>query len=91
MGKDRMRPILMTAGTTVLGLIPLALGTTQIGGDGPPYFPPTRAIIGGLTFSTVVTLVVLPSIYIILDDIRIVGQRIAVLSVIKSDLIIPYF
>jgi HAE1 family hydrophobic/amphiphilic exporter-1 len=43
-----------------------------------------RAIIGGLTFSTVVTLVVLPSIYIILDDIRIWGQRIAVLSVIKK-------
>jgi HAE1 family hydrophobic/amphiphilic exporter-1 len=83
-GKDRMRPILMTAGTTVLGLIPLALGTTQIGGDGPPYFPMARAIIGGLTFSTVVTLVVLPSIYIILDDIRIWGQRIAVLSVIKK-------
>lgn len=83
-GKDRMRPILMTAGSTVLGLIPLSLGTTQIGGDGPPYFPMARAIIGGLTFSTVVTLIVLPSIYILLDDIRIWGQRIAVLSAIKQ-------
>ena len=82
-GKDRMRPILMTAGTTVLGLIPLALGTTQIGGDGPPYFPMARAIIGGLTFSTVVTLVVLPSIYIILDDIKIWTQRIGIMSSIK--------
>ena len=70
-GKDRMRPILMTAGTTVLGLIPLALGTTLIGGNGPPYFPMARAIIGGLTFSMVVTLIVLPSIYIILDDLKI--------------------
>lgn len=82
-GKDRMRPILMTAGTTVLGLIPLALGTTLIGGDGPPYFPMARAIIGGLTFSTVVTLIVLPSIYIILDDLKIWRQRIGEMSAIK--------
>lgn len=82
-GKDRMRPILMTAGTTVLGLIPLALGTTLIGGYGPPYFPMARAIIGGLTFSTVVTLVVLPSIYIILDDLKIWRQRIGEMSALK--------
>ena len=75
-GKDRMRPILMTAGTTVLGLIPLCIGTTQIGGDGPPYFPMARAIVGGLLFSTIVTLVVLPSIYIILDDFKIWAGRI---------------
>ncbi|MDZ7714675.1 MAG: efflux RND transporter permease subunit [Balneolaceae bacterium] len=75
-GKDRMRPILMTAGTTVLGLVPLCFGTTQIGGDGPPYFPMARAIVGGLTFSTVITLVILPTIYIILDDIKLWGTRI---------------
>ncbi len=79
-GRDRMRPILMTAGTTVLGLVPLCIGTTQIGGDGPPYFPMARAIVGGLTFSTVVTLIVLPSIYIILDDIKIWASRIGILS-----------
>ncbi|RNC79689.1 MAG: efflux RND transporter permease subunit [Balneola sp.] len=83
-GKDRMRPILMTAGTTVLGLIPLAIGNTQIGGDGPPYFPMARAIIGGLTFSTVVTLVVLPSLYIILDDLKIWAGRIGLMSKIRS-------
>lgn len=75
-GKDRMRPILMTAGTTVLGLIPLCIGTTQIGGDGPPYFPMARAIVGGLMFSTIVTLIVLPSIYIILDDFKLWAGRI---------------
>ncbi len=75
-GRDRMRPILMTAGTTVLGLVPLCIGTTQIGGDGPPYFPMARAIVGGLTFSTVITLVILPSIYIILDDIKLWAGRI---------------
>jgi len=75
-GRDRMRPILMTAATTVLGLVPLCFGTTQIGGEGPPYFPMARAIVGGLTFSTVVTLLVLPSIYVILDDIKIWSNRI---------------
>ncbi|MCG8372145.1 MAG: efflux RND transporter permease subunit [Balneolales bacterium] len=83
-GKDRMRPILMTAATTVLGLVPLSMGTTQIGGEGPPYFPMARAIIGGLTFSTVVTLIVLPSIYMIQDDIRIWSQRIGILSRIRK-------
>lgn len=75
-GRDRMRPILMTAATTVLGLVPLSIGTTQIGGEGPPYFPMARAIVGGLTFSTVVTLIVLPSIYVILDDISIWSRRV---------------
>jgi HAE1 family hydrophobic/amphiphilic exporter-1 len=74
--RDRMRPILMTAGTTVLGLLPLCFGTTQIGGDGPPYFPMARAIVGGLMFSTVITLVILPAIYIILDDIKLWGNRV---------------
>lgn len=74
--KDRMRPILMTAGTTVLGLLPLCFGTTQIGGDGPPYYPMARAIVGGLAFSTVITLIILPSIYIILDDIKRWATRI---------------
>lgn len=75
-GRDRMRPILMTAGTTILGLVPLCLGTTQIGGDGPPYFPMARAIVGGLLFSTLITLVILPSIYIILDDIKLWAGRV---------------
>ncbi len=75
-GKDRVRPILMTAGTTILGLLPLCFGNTQIGGDGPSYFPMARAIVGGLAFSTVITLVILPSIYIILDDLKRWGQRV---------------
>jgi HAE1 family hydrophobic/amphiphilic exporter-1 len=75
-GQDRMRAILMTAGTTILGLIPLSMGTTLIGGDGPPYFPMARAIVGGLSFSTVITLVVLPSIYMMLDDVRLWSARL---------------
>jgi HAE1 family hydrophobic/amphiphilic exporter-1 len=69
-GRERLRPILMTVGTTVLGLAPLCIGTTQIGGDGPPYFPMARAIVGGLLFSTFVSLVLLPTIYSWLDIIR---------------------
>lgn len=68
--RERMRPILMTVGTTVLGLTPLCIGTTQIGGNGPPYYPMARAIVGGLLFSTFASLVLLPTIYTWLDVIR---------------------
>jgi HAE1 family hydrophobic/amphiphilic exporter-1 len=67
--KERLRPILMTMGTTVLGMLPLCFGGTQIGGGGPPYYPMARAIVGGLVFSTIVTLLFLPTIYAALDDI----------------------
>lgn len=76
-GNDRLRPILMTVGTTVLGLAPLCIGTTQVGGDGPPYFPMARAIVGGLLFSTVVSLVFLPTIYTWLDAMRAWPARVA--------------
>lgn len=75
-GRDRMRPILMTAGTTILSLVPLTIVRTQIGGNGPPYFPMARAIVGGLTFSTIITLLILPTIYCILDDLRNWARRI---------------
>ncbi len=68
-GRDRLRPILMTVGTTVLGLLPLCLGSTQLGGEGPAYFPMARAIVGGLVISTVISLSVLPTIYVTLDDL----------------------
>ncbi|MGH8401065.1 MAG: efflux RND transporter permease subunit, partial [Gammaproteobacteria bacterium] len=67
----RLRPILMTMSTTILGLVPLAASQTQLGGagQGPPYFPMARAIIGGLAFSTAISLLVLPTIYVLLDDL----------------------
>ncbi|MBR9727030.1 efflux RND transporter permease subunit [Shewanella intestini] len=61
--QTRLRPVLMTVATTVLGLVPLALGDTQIGGGGPPYSPMAIAIIGGLTFSTVTSLYLVPLCY----------------------------
>lgn len=60
---SRLRPILMTVATTVLGLVPLAFGTTQIGGDGPPYAPMAISIIGGLLLSTLTSLFLVPYVY----------------------------
>ncbi|QSX32392.1 efflux RND transporter permease subunit [Shewanella avicenniae] len=59
----RLRPVLMTVGTTILGLVPLAMGDTQIGGGGPPYSPMAIAIIGGLAFSTATSLYLVPLCY----------------------------
>lgn len=66
----RIRPILMTVSTTVLGLLPLALGDVSIGGDGPPYSPMAIAIIGGLLFSTVTSLFLVPLAYLLLLKLR---------------------
>jgi HAE1 family hydrophobic/amphiphilic exporter-1 len=79
-GRDRLRPILMTAGTTVLSLIPLCIVRTQIGGGGPSYFPMARAIVGGLAFSTLITLLILPTIYVLLNDLRDWARRIGSLA-----------
>jgi HAE1 family hydrophobic/amphiphilic exporter-1 len=75
-GRDRLRPILMTVATTIVGLSPLAVGTTQVGGDGPPYYPMARAIIGGLAFSTVVSLFVVPALYIYFDNLSAWGRKV---------------
>lgn len=57
-GRDRLRPVLMTAATTVLGLLPLAFGGANVGQL--LYFPLARTVMGGLLSSTVITLIVLP-------------------------------
>ncbi|MEQ8523380.1 efflux RND transporter permease subunit [Gracilimonas sp.] len=63
-GKSRLRPILMTTMTTTLGLLPLAIGF----GDGAELRAPMGiTVIGGLLFSTLLTLVVIPVMYDILD------------------------
>jgi len=62
--KSRLRPILMTTLTTTLGLLPLALGF----GDGAELRAPMGiTVIGGLLFSTLLTLVVIPVMYAIMD------------------------
>lgn len=67
--RERLRPIMMTMGTAILAMIPISLTDTQLLGNGPPYYPMARAIAGGLAFSTVVSLLFLPTIYAILDDL----------------------
>jgi len=68
--RERLRPIMMTMGTAILAMVPISLTDTQMFGDGPPYYPMARAIAGGLAFSTVVSLLFLPTIYAVLDDMR---------------------
>lgn len=71
----RLKPILMTVSTTVLGLIPLALGGTALGGDGPSYAPMAIAIIGGLVFSTLTSLLLVPLNYYGLVQLRLASSR----------------
>ncbi|HEX9296132.1 MAG TPA: efflux RND transporter permease subunit [Polyangiaceae bacterium] len=63
-GRTRLRPILMTTIATVFGLIPMALG---IGEGSETNLPLARAVIGGLTVSTIFTLFLVPSLYTVLD------------------------
>jgi HAE1 family hydrophobic/amphiphilic exporter-1 len=74
--RERLRPIMMTMGTAILAMVPIALSDTQIAGEGPPYYPMARAIAGGLAFSTVVSLLFLPTIYALLDDLRAGSGRL---------------
>ena len=63
----RLRPILMTASTTVLGMLPLAIGA---GAGGEIQAALARSVMGGLTVSTLITLVVIPAAYTGIHDLR---------------------
>jgi multidrug efflux pump subunit AcrB len=62
-GYTRLRPVMMTAGAMMLGMIPMALG---VGEGGEQNAPLARAVIGGLAFATVATLVFVPVVYSLL-------------------------
>ncbi len=76
-GQDRLRPILMTATTTILGLAPLVLpmiyGTAE--GTARRWGPIGFVVISGLMVSTILTLVILPTVYSLIDDLATYMKR----------------
>lgn len=69
-GRVRLRPVLMTAVTTILGMVPLAL---ELGSGSENWAPLARAVIGGLTTSTVLTLLIIPIVYVIFEKL---GEKV---------------
>ncbi len=80
-GSHRLRPILMTTLTTVLGLLPLSFG---LGEGGETQAPMARVVIGGLTSSTLVTLVLVPVVYSLFEQKMISKKLRAFFSRILS-------
>jgi HAE1 family hydrophobic/amphiphilic exporter-1 len=67
-GRRRLRPILLTALTTIMAMIPLALG---LGEGGEAQAPLARAVVGGLASSTLITLIIVPVVYSLLEGLRV--------------------
>ena len=82
-GRHRFRPILMTSFTTMCGLIPMAVGNSRM--VGVPYAPLGRTMVGGLLASMVLTLVIVPLCYTILDDARTLVRRMVASAFGKED------
>lgn len=71
-GKSRLRPVVMTTLTTILGMVPMAVGTGQ---GAEMWRPMGTAVIGGLTLSTILTLLFVPSLYCIFAYVGVRRQR----------------
>ena len=71
-GKSRLRPVVMTSLTTILGMVPMAVGS----GQGAEMWRPLGiAVIGGLTFSTLLTLLFVPALYCIFAYVGVKRTR----------------
>ncbi|NLZ73942.1 MAG: efflux RND transporter permease subunit, partial [Bacteroidales bacterium] len=71
-GKSRLRPVLMTTCTTILGMVPMAIDS----GQGAEMWKPLAiAVIGGLLISTVLTLILIPTLFCVFAGTGIVRQR----------------
>lgn len=82
-GKVRLRPIMMTTLTTILGLMPMALGL----GDGAEIRTPMAiTVISGLAFSTVLTLIVIPTLYAGVDRMRRSGPTLSTAQRLDAEL-----
>jgi HAE1 family hydrophobic/amphiphilic exporter-1 len=73
-GRDRLRPILMTVSTTVLGLVPMLINHPALAGV--YYHSIAIVIAGGLTTSTLITLIFLPAAYAMLEDFSLGARRV---------------
>lgn len=71
-GKSRLRPVLMTTATTVLGMIPMAVGSGQ---GSEMWRPMGVAVIGGLTISTLFTLLIVPTLYYVFAGVGVRRKR----------------
>jgi HAE1 family hydrophobic/amphiphilic exporter-1 len=71
-GKSRLRPVLMTTATTVLGMVPMALSTGQ---GSEMWSPMAIAVIGGLTVSTILTLIYVPTMYCVFGGVGVKNKR----------------
>ena len=81
-GQDRLRPILMTATTTILGLTPLVIPMIygNVEGNARRWGPIGLVIISGLSISTILTLVILPTIYSLMDDMSGYAKRVVAVA-----------
>ncbi len=71
-GKSRLRPVLMTTCTTILGMVPMAVDAGQ---GAEMWRPLAIAVIGGLTVSTILTLILIPTLFCIFAGVGIIRQR----------------
>ncbi len=72
-GPVRLRPILMTAFSTIAGMMPVAIG---LGSGAETRAPMGTAIVGGMLTSTILTLVVIPVVYTLMDDLGVLAHRL---------------